>query len=53
MVTGTKSGRRQQRGKSIFPLRTRQSFPQRLALADLYLVIKGVVKEQDVSGCLQ
>ena len=53
MVSGTKFGRRQQRGKSIFPLRTSQSFPQRLALAYLYLVIEDVVKEQGVRCCLQ
>jgi hypothetical protein len=48
MVSGTKFGRWQQQGKSIFPLRAPQSFPQRLALAEVHLVIQGVVKEQGV-----
>jgi len=48
MVSGMKFGRSQQQGKLIFPLRARQSFPQRLALAEVLLVIKGVVKEQGV-----
>src|ERR1700682_3967664 len=51
--SGTKFGRRQQRGKSIFPLRTSQSFPQRLALANLYLVIEGVLKNKVFSCGLQ
>src|SRR6267142_6783475 len=38
---------------TIFSLRGRQSFPQRLALADVHLVIEGVVKEHGVGCCLQ
>ena len=51
MVPGTKFGRRQRRGKSIFSLRTRRSFPQRLALADLYLVIEGMLKNKVLRVC--
>jgi hypothetical protein len=53
MVSGTKFGRWQQQGKSIFPLPARQSFPQRLALAEVLLVIEGVVKEHCIGCCLQ